>query len=90
MKLKTFTYCDQKGKVTNRTVLVVQEPTDKVSAIDVSEQDDETIVNFAISYEAARQAFLSQVAALEKQYDLCHRFRQFFPDQMSMTVSEEI
>lgn len=90
MKLKTFVYRDLKGKISNRTVLVVQEPTDKVAAIDVTEQDDETIVNFALAYETARQAFLTQVAALEKQYDLNHRFRQFFPDQMMDVSSEDL
>jgi len=90
MKLKSFVYRDLKGKVSNRTVLVVQEPTDKVAAIDVSEQDDETIVNFALQYEAARQAFLSHVAALEKQYDLQNRFRQFFPEQMDGVSVEEL
>lgn len=90
MKLQEFVYRDRNGKVSNRTVLVVQEPSNKISAIDVSEQSDENIVNFALGYEALRQAFLAQVGALEKQYDLTHRFRQFFPDQMTGVVTEEV
>lgn len=90
MKLKEFTYKDRNGKITNRTVLVVEEPSDKMSAIDVSEQSDETIINFAIAYETARQTFLAQVKTLEKQYDLTHRFRQFFPDHMNNVVTEEV
>lgn len=90
MKLKEFVYEDLKGKITNRKVLVIQEPTSKLSGIDVTEQDDETIVNFALAYETARQAFLAEVAALESQYDLRHRFRQFFETKMDGVVTEEI
>lgn len=90
MKLKEFVYEDLKGKITNRKVLVIQEPTSKLSGIDVTEQDDETIVNFALAYETARQAFLAEVAALEAQYDLRHRFRQFFETKMDGVVTEEI
>lgn len=90
MKLKEFVYEDLKGKITNRKVLVIQEPTSKLSGIDVTEQDDETIVNFALAYETARQAFLAEVAALESQYDLRHRFRQFFEIKMDGVVTEEI
>lgn len=90
MKLKTFVYEDLKGKITNRTVLVVQEPTTKLTGIDVTEQDDETIINFALAYEAARQAFLAEVSALETQYDLKHRFRQFFETKMDSVVTEDL
>lgn len=90
MKLKTFNYTDLKGKNTVRTVLVVQEPTDKLSAIDVTEANDQTVVEFALAYEAARQAFLSQVAALQAQYDLKHRYRQFFQDKMVGVVEETL
>lgn len=90
MKLKEFTYKDRNGKITNRTVLVVQEPSEKMSAIDVSDQTDETIVNFALAYETARKTFLAQVQTLEKEFDLKHRFRQFFPDEMNNVVAEEL
>lgn len=90
MKLKTFVYEDLKGKISHRTVLVVQEPTSKLSGIDVTEQEDETIINFALAYETARQSFLAEVAALEAQYDLRHRFRQFFETKMDGVVTEEI
>jgi len=90
MKLKTFVYTDLKGKISNRQVLVVQEPTTKLSGIDVTEQDDEAVVCFALAYEAARDTFLAQVASLQSQYDLAHRYRQFFEDKMDGVVTEEI
>lgn len=88
MKLVDFSYTDLKGKQSTRKVLVVQEPTDKLSGIDVSESTDQTVVEFALAYESARQAFLAEVAALEKQYDLKHRFRQFFPSKMENATTE--
>lgn len=90
MKLISFNYTDLKGNVTTRQALVVQEATDKHAAIDVSEADDSTIVEFAQAYETARQAFLSQVTALEKQYDLRYRFRQFFPEKMDVISTDSI
>lgn len=90
MKLKEFTYQDRKGKVSVRQVLVISEPSEHLKGIDVTEQDDETIVNFALAYEAARKAFLAEVSALESQYDLRWSFRQFFPDMMQDVVTEEV
>jgi len=90
MKLQSFVYKDLKGKVSNRQVLVVQEPSTKVSGIDVTESDDEAIVNFALAYESLRQTFLAEVTALQKTYELQHRYRTFFPDSMESVVLEEI
>lgn len=90
MKLKTFVYEDLKGKISNRTVLVVQEPTSKLSGIDVTDSNDEAIVCFALAYETARQAFLAEVAALQDQYDLVHRYRQFFETKMDGVITEEV
>lgn len=90
MKLISFNYTDLKGKVTSRQALVVQEATDKTAAIDVSEADPIAIMNFARAYETARQAFLSQVATLEKEYDLRWSFRQFFPDKMEVIAENKI
>jgi hypothetical protein len=90
MKFQTFVYQDLKGKITNRNVLVIQEASDKMTAVDVSGVDDETVAGFAVAYEAARTAFLAQVAALEAQYDLRFRLRQFFPDSMQNVEVDEV
>jgi hypothetical protein len=90
MKLQSFVYKDLKGKVSNRQVLVVQEPSDKVMGIDVTEADDETVVNFALAYEALRSSFLAEVSALQRSYDLQHRYRTFFLSSMDEVVLEEI
>lgn len=90
MKLKTFNYTDLKGKNTTRTVLVVQEPTDKLSGIDITEATEQDAIEFALAYESARQAFLSQVSALQHQFDLKHRYRQFFQHKMEVLSEEEV
>ena len=90
MKLKSFVYKDLKGKISNRQVLVVQEPTTKVSCIDVTDSNDEAIVNFALAYEALRSSFLAEVSALQRAYDLQHSYRTFFPDNMESVELEEI
>ena len=90
MKLISFNYTDLKGKVTTRQALVVQEASDKHSAIDVSEIEGDAVVEFARAYESARQVFLSKVTELEKQYELRYRFRQFFPEKMDVTAEDRI
>jgi hypothetical protein len=90
MKFIKFQYTDLKNKVTQREALVIQEPTDKVSCIDVSEIDPQSQAEFALRYEAIRQSFLEQVNALQKTFEVQHRYRQFFPDKMVVTEEEEL
>ena len=88
MKIKTFNYLDLKGKQSVRTALVIQEPCEKIMAVDISELSEEDQVDFANQYKALRETFLSQVKALENSFELYYRLRQFFPDQMD--ISEEL
>lgn len=82
MKFAKFKYTDAKGKVTNRKVLVVQEPSDKLQAFDVAELSELQVAEFSKAYEAAKQAFVAQIEALKQEYDLKHNFRQFFANKI--------
>ena len=90
MKLKNFTYQDLKGKITNRQVLVIQEPSDKMSAIDVTGIPDDQVVDFAVEYDVIYKSFLAEVEALKSNYDLRFSFRQFFPGSMVNVEAEEV
>lgn len=82
MKFAKFKYTDTKGKITNRQVLIVQEPSDKLLAFDVAELNETEVEEFSEQYDAAKQAFIAQVEALKQQYDLKHSFRQFFANKI--------
>ncbi len=82
MKFAKFKYTDTKGKITNRQVLVVQEPSDKLLALDVADLSEQEVAEFADKYEAAKQAFVAEIEALKQQYDLKHSLRQFFVNKI--------
>ncbi len=90
MKIQSFKYTDLKNHTTDRLVLVVGEPSTKVSAIDLSELGEFDQIEFALSYKKLYDQFLGQVKALQSAYDLNHRYRQFFEDKMDGVVTEEI
>lgn len=77
MKYTEFTYTDAKGKVTQRKVLVIQEPSNKLTGIDVSEIEAEDCNSFADEYKDLYQQFIDAVEELKDDYDLKHSFRQF-------------
>lgn len=83
MKLAKFTYTDAKGKTTNRKLLVVAEPSNKFSGIDVSELSDDDTQEFAVAYKAAYDSFIAQLEALKDAWDVKHNYRQFIDNRMS-------
>jgi hypothetical protein len=77
MKYTEFTYTDAKGKVTQRKVLVIQEPSNKLMGIDVSEIDEDDRKAFAEEYDDLLQQFIDAVEDLKTDFDLTHSLRQF-------------
>lgn len=90
MKVKTFNYTDAKGKQSSRKLLVVTEPVDKVSGVDLSEMSDEVIGEFAERYNQIHDAYMQAMTNLQNEFDLNYRFRQFIPERMADVVSETI
>ena len=83
MKYTEFTYTDAKGKVTDRKVLVISEPSNKLTGIDVSEMESEDCNSFADEYTNLYQQFIDAVEELKADYDLRHSFRQFIDVNIS-------
>jgi len=86
MKLAKFTYTDVKGKITDRTVLVTSEPSDKLKGIDMSEVDHDDMFDFTTEYNAIQETFYAAIEALKTEYDLKHNFRQFFANKIDGMV----
>ena len=85
MKIAKFTYQDLKGKVTEREVLVVSEPTNKVSGIDIGELAAAEQQEFAEAYQQLLNTFVAEVSALKAAWDVKHNYRQFLADRMTNT-----
>ena len=88
MKLTAFKYTDNKGKITNRRVLVIQEPTDKLMGLDVSELSDEDVAVFAGQYNAAQERFIREIETLKDAFDVTHNLRQFMAIRIEDPVTE--
>lgn len=90
MRFVKFQYTDLKNKISNREVLVVQEPNAKLSGIDVTELEPEQQAAFAVQFEAIRSTYLNQLKALQESFDVKYSFRQFFPEKMEIVEQDEL
>jgi len=77
MKYTEFTYTDAKGKTTNRKVMVIQEPSNKLMGIEVGEMEPEDRVVFMAEYNKIFQQFIEAVNDLKDDFDVTHNLRQF-------------
>ena len=83
MKYTEFTYTDAKGKVTDRKVLVISEPSNKLMGIDVSEISEDSRKDFAAAYDEILTEFLVMVEELKSEFDVKHSLRQFIDVNIS-------
>lgn len=86
MKYTEFTYTDAKGKVTKRKVLVIQEPSNKLMGIEVSEIDVADRAAFAAEYDKLLQQFIDAVEDLKADFDVKHNLRQFIDSNIKDRV----
>ena len=89
MKTLTFTYTKKDGSVSDRTILALSEPkpaSDKYAGIDITGIDPDTAAEFVIRYEELHTKYLEDVAKLQAEFDLKHKYRQFFESGMSDVI----
>ena len=89
-KITSFDYTDAKGKKSSRTVLVLANPNDKLSCIDMSELEPTDQGVFVLEYEKIHTEYLNKLTELQAEHDLNHKYRQFFPEKMENRIDEEI
>jgi hypothetical protein len=90
MKITAFSYTDSKGARTERQIMVTQEPTDKVSGIDLTELSYEDVEFFTRDYNELYGEFLENVAQLQIEYELRNKYRQFIPARMENAVTQYV
>lgn len=82
MKFAAFKYTDTKGKITQRKLLVTEQPTNKMSGIDVSELNTTQAEAFARRYDKLLDAFRQQTLELQAEFDVTHNYRQFLQSKV--------
>ena len=83
MKLTEFTYTKRNGDVSQRAVLVSQEPNKFLQGVDVSELDNEDLGELITKLRALEDQVQAERAVLMAEYDLTYSFRQFDPELIS-------
>lgn len=90
MKLQEFTYTKRDGSVSERSVVVMQEPQHLVCGIDIAELTLEDTGGFLNDLRELRDRQALEMAVLLEKYDLKHRYRQFRPELMTNIKNEHI
>lgn len=87
-KVKTFKYTKTTGKVSERTVVVLNSASKHDFTIDISELNEEQQAIFAVRIAALDAERTAALSALMQEFDVSNNFRLFDPEKMQ-DVSEE-
>ena len=88
MKLIEFTYTKTNGDVSERAVVVTQEPSKLLSGIDVSELPELEFATFIQDMRELKNRQHQEMMDLMEKHDLKHNFRQFSAEKMTNVQSE--
>lgn len=88
MKLMEFTYTKANGDVSDRAVVVTQEPTKLLSGIDVSELPEMEFATFIQDMRELKNRQHQEMMDLMEKHDLKHNYRQFSAEKMTNVQSE--
>ena len=83
MKLTEFTYTKRSGDVSQRAVIVTQEPNKFLQGIDVSELDNDHLAEIIQAMQEQLDKHQAERISLLEKFDLKHSFRQFDPQLIS-------
>lgn len=90
MKLITFTYTKADGKVSEREVIEISQPSTLLSGLDVTEMYSGDFAEFANDYKELLDEQNRQRMELMQVYALKHAFRQFKPEGMTNVVVQHV
>lgn len=83
MKIQSFQYTDDKGKVSFRDFIPIKEPSDNYFGIDVSELGYEDQEDFLKAVEEVQVRRNSEIEALMEKFDIKYKFRTFKASRMT-------
>lgn len=82
MKFAAFKYTDAKGKITQRKLLVLDQPSNKLTGIDVTELESTEAQQLARQYDKLLDAFRQSVVELYADFDVRNNYRQFLHEKI--------
>ena len=90
MEILNFSYTDAKNKQSNRKVVVLQKPNDKLCGLEVRELDDESIFHLVQDLVKLKAQYDKAMEEITAKYDLRYNYRMFFTDKMKETKVEKV
>ncbi len=90
MQVKSFTYTKATDTISDRTVLVISEPSTLLKALDISELDDETQAVAAVEFGRLHDEYLQKLEVFKKEFDLTKSFRSFDSTKMSNITVDHV
>lgn len=90
MQIKSFTYTKSSGEQSFRDVLVLQEPSNMLLAVDISELSQEDQAAYAVYMSKLHDEYTAKIAALNQEYDMLNRIHKFDPLKMTDVSSEYV
>lgn len=88
MKTIDFTYTDAKEKVSDRTLVVISEPSEKYFGIDISELGASDSGEVIAELKEAMEYHKAELEHIMAKYDIKGSFRFFFASRMTNTKYE--
>lgn len=89
-QIKSFTYTKANKEVSARTVLVISEPSNMLTATDISELSYEDQVDYARTISRIHDEYLNAIAQANADFDVNNRVRKFDPLKMTEVSYEWI
>ena len=89
MKFAAFKYTDTKGKISQRKLLVLDQPSNKLTGIDVTEVEAAVAQQLAREYDRLLGVFQQSVVELYADFDVRNNYRQFLQTKIeSLEVTQ--
>ncbi len=85
-KLVEFKYTKAGGSISDRALVVLQEPAKNYAGIDVSQLDNDEFADFTRDLQALKTRQHEEILQLMHNFDLTYNYRQFIPENMSDVV----
>lgn len=82
MKTVDFKYTDAKDRVTNRSLAIISEPSNKYFGIDITELSASDAGEIIAELHEAMQYHKAELEHIMEKYDIKCSFRYFFADKM--------
>jgi len=90
MNILSFKYTKSDGMVSERTLLVSQEPTKLYAGTDISSLSAEEQVAYINKVSEAKEVYLDAIKTINEIFDLNFNYRQFKPECMTDIIKEDI